>query len=661
MRLIPSCLGGGPTATTLLTSLLLPLLFITPSFSKEWPGPSLALETFDATVAKGNWLVKHFSPQCPHCKKMAPIWIQLVDELDGSGPAGDFHFAEVNCLDEPDLCDDHDITAYPQIILYHNGDRVEEYEKATKYKRMKPWITKMSFKYGAPAPASVPAPAPAMDKERVREEEQLKKEDVQGNPTAIPPSSLDDRVKESQKIKEMAEALNKKPEASVQEEGKDFRSVAVEVEQDGPKPNPDGTNVELDDKNFDALTSVGPWFIKYYAPWCGHCQQLAPTWLDMAHTLQGQVNVGEVDCTVQSDLCERQGIKGFPTVKFYHSGATSEFRASRTLEALTDFALRASRSPLVPTSPAELRHLITEHDVVFAYIEEEGEEEKGERGGAKVSSSIAKKAVELAARPYFEHAHFSHIGKEIDSIKKEYEISSFPALMVLKDGVQKVYSGSLEDSSQVKAWIEVEKYASLITLSDHNARDILKGTGVMVVLGLLDPEAENFSRRRNALKDIALDYRRDHPLRAPDEEATQEGINRVLFAWLDAVKWESYAERAYGIGPADIPALILVQPEEEEYWDEDAQGAKIQFSRGPLLGVLKDAQAGRIPSKSSLGAIAGWVRKGAKHMVNAGTAAVDNAFWVTVSILGVLGLFIWYARRATRGGDGYREVDTKAD
>ncbi|KAI9227559.1 MAG: thioredoxin-like protein [Piptocephalis tieghemiana] len=599
MRLIPSCLGGGPTATTLLTSLLLPLLFITPSFSKEWPGPSLALETFDATVAKGNWLVKHFSPQCPHCKKMAPIWIQLVDELDGSGPAGDFHFAEVNCLDEPDLCDDHDITAYPQIILYHNGDRVEEYEKATKYKRMKPWITKMSFKYGAPAPASVPAPAPAMDKER--------------------------------------------------------------VEQDGPKPNPDGTNVELDDKNFDALTSVGPWFIKYYAPWCGHCQQLAPTWLDMAHTLQGQVNVGEVDCTVQSDLCERQGIKGFPTVKFYHSGATSEFRASRTLEALTDFALRASRSPLVPTSPAELRHLITEHDVVFAYIEEEGEEEKGERGGAKVSSSIAKKAVELAARPYFEHAHFSHIGKEIDSIKKEYEISSFPALMVLKDGVQKVYSGSLEDSSQVKAWIEVEKYASLITLSDHNARDILKGTGVMVVLGLLDPEAENFSRRRNALKDIALDYRRDHPLRAPDEEATQEGINRVLFAWLDAVKWESYAERAYGIGPADIPALILVQPEEEEYWDEDAQGAKIQFSRGPLLGVLKDAQAGRIPSKSSLGAIAGWVRKGAKHMVNAGTAAVDNAFWVTVSILGVLGLFIWYARRATRGGDGYREVDTKAD
>jgi len=102
-------------------------------------------------------------------------------------------------------------------------------------------------------------------------------------------------------------------------------------------------------------------YLDFYAPWCGHCKKLAPTYEKVATELKGKVVVGKVDCTVETGLSKRFGIKGYPTIKFLNAGNTYEYKGDRTLEDMVAFAetgFTKAESTATPEKPTPLEKVL---------------------------------------------------------------------------------------------------------------------------------------------------------------------------------------------------------------------------------------------------------------------------------------------------------------
>eukprot|EP00742_Colponemidia_sp_Colp-10_P002317 GILJ01002473.1.p1 GENE.GILJ01002473.1~~GILJ01002473.1.p1 ORF type:complete len:442 (+),score=88.83 GILJ01002473.1:48-1328(+) len=118
--------------------------------------------------------------------------------------------------------------------------------------------------------------------------------------------------------------------------------------------------IDLTSANFEeqVLKSQDQWLVEFYAPWCGHCKNLAPEWEQAATKLKGEVKVAKVDATVESELAQRYGVSGFPTIKMFPAGPKkgkpTDYQGARDASAISAWALEQLERAGVPAVVSQL-------------------------------------------------------------------------------------------------------------------------------------------------------------------------------------------------------------------------------------------------------------------------------------------------------------------
>ncbi|XP_038692104.1 protein disulfide-isomerase like 2-1-like [Tripterygium wilfordii] len=179
--------------------------------------------------------------------------------------------------------------------------------------------------------------------------------------------------------------------------------------------------------------------VEFYAPWCGHCKNLAPTYEKVASAfkLEKDVVIANLDADKHKDLGEKYGVSGFPTLKFFPKSnkAGEDYEGGRDLDDFVSFinekcgTSRDSKGQLTSKAGnvASLDDLVKEFisagdeekKTVFTRIEEEVEKLKDSTARyGKIYLKAAKSTLEKGT---------DYPKKEIERLQRILEKSISPA------------------------------------------------------------------------------------------------------------------------------------------------------------------------------------------------------------------------------------------
>ncbi|KAL2834328.1 thioredoxin-like protein [Aspergillus cavernicola] len=598
------------------------------------PQIELTPDNFEETVKDGYWFIKQYSPHCPHCKAVAPTWQTLYEYYYTSDPLSststkssdtqslnsfdgfyDFHFAAMNCLAYGDLCKRIDVAYFPTFSFYHNGEQVEQFEGK---KTMESFSEYIEEKLETIRPGSRPAKGV-----------KLPEPGAKGVDTNAEPETPASKDKDPEAGTKAGEKHNEQAAQLTVENPPSEKESTPKMKPKAKAPvNPQGLSVPLTGESFQKLvtTSQASWFIKFYAPWCHHCQAMAPNWAQLGKEMQHTLNIGEVNCEVEHRLCKDARVSSFPTMYFFRGTERVEYNGLRGLGDLVSYAKKAVDigSGIQEVDAEGFKELEETEEVIFLYFYDH----------ATTSEDFA--ALERLLLPLIGHARL--VKTDSGALAERFKISTWPRLVASRSGRANYFNPiapkDMRDIRQILKWMRTVWLPIVPELTAANAREMMDGN--FVVLGILSrSRANEFVESKRELKNAALEWmdkqvqlfklerqelRDSKQLRIEeaddrnDQRALRAAKNmhvsireddkkQVRFAWVDGDFWERWLRTTYGIDVGVGERVIINDQDNRRYWDTSSSGASIMASRTSILETipLVIANPAKLTPKSTIG------------------------------------------------------------
>lgn len=184
--------------------------------------------------------------------------------------------------------------------------------------------------------------------------------------------------------------------------------------------------------------------VEFYAPWCGHCQNLKPAYEKAAKNLAGLAKVAAIDCDEDANkqFCGAHGVQGFPTLKIVRPGKKpgskpiiEDYKGPRTASGITEEVARQINNHVTKLTDSDFEKFL------------EGKEAKAVLFTEKGTTSALIRGIAI---DFLDVIRVGQIRSKETAAVGKFGIESFPALVLVKGGETLVYKGEMVKADMVE-------------------------------------------------------------------------------------------------------------------------------------------------------------------------------------------------------------------